>query len=44
MYLKDKEKTLRVRISKDQFDKLGKFAEKSKISVSDIVRQLIDAL
>lgn len=44
MYLKDKEKTLRVRISKDQFDKLGKLAKQSNISVSDIVRQLIDTV
>lgn len=42
MYLKDKEKTLRVRISKDQFEKLGKLAERANISVSDIIRQLID--
>lgn len=44
MYLKDKEKTLRVRISQEQFDKLGKLAEQSNFTVSDLVRQLIDKL
>lgn len=44
MYLKDKEKTLRVRISNGQFEKLGRMAEVSHISVSDIIRQLIDSL
>lgn len=44
MYLKDKEKMLRVRISYEQFEKLGKAAECSNISVSDIIRQLIDMI
>lgn len=44
MYLKDKNKILRVRLSYAQFDKLGVIATAAGMSVSDLVRQLIDKL
>lgn len=44
MYLKDKGYFLRVRISKEQFEKLGELADASGFSVSDIVRQMLDRL
>lgn len=44
MYLKDKSCTLRVRLSVAQYAKLGKLARCSGMSVSDIIRQLIDGL
>lgn len=44
MYLKDKDCTLRVRVSDEQYKKLGSLAANAGVTVSDLVRQLIDNL
>lgn len=44
MYLKDKLKPLRVRVSAVQFEKLKRCSESSGLSISELIRQAIDSL
>lgn len=44
MYMKDKERVIRVRVSKEQFEKLCKLSQFSGFSVSELIRQAVSKL
>lgn len=42
-YTKDKTKTIKIRVSEEEYNNFKKFADKQGVTISDLVRKAINA-